>query len=122
MSQVLETIVRRDRYIVGAGLGGVAVLAWLYIVHLGQGMSHGVRDGLSGALVMGARHGVHCVGCCWVLMALLFVAGVMNLVWVAALAGFVLIEKLAPHGRGVGRITGIGFVMAGLFIMSPMGR
>lgn len=52
------------------------------------------RDGDVGAFVMGVRHGLFCVGCCWVLMALLFVGGVMNLAWVAVLAGFVLLEKL----------------------------
>jgi predicted metal-binding membrane protein len=48
---------------------------------------------------MGARHGAYCVGCCWALMALLFVAGVMSLVWVATIAAFVLVEKLARSGR-----------------------
>ena len=57
------------------------------------------REGTSGTIVMGLRHGLFCVGCCWMLMALLFVAGVMNLVWVAAIAAFVLAEKLLPLGR-----------------------
>jgi predicted metal-binding membrane protein len=57
------------------------------------------REGRRGALVMGARHGLFCVGCCWVLMALLFVGGVMNLAWVAGIAGFVLLEKLVSVGR-----------------------
>jgi predicted metal-binding membrane protein len=70
------------------------------------------REGVSGALLMGFRHGSYCVGCCWALMALLFVAGVMNLLWVAAIAGFVLIERLLPNGRLLGRITGV--VLAGL--------
>ncbi|MCH8029204.1 MAG: DUF2182 domain-containing protein [Candidatus Dadabacteria bacterium] len=65
------------------------------------------REGNSGALLMGLRHGTYCVGCCWVLMALLFVAGVMNLLWVAAIAAFVLIEKVAPAGRLVSRLTGL---------------
>ncbi len=64
------------------------------------------REGASGALVMGFRHGSYCVGCCWALMALLFVAGVMNLFWVVVIAGFVLAEKVVPNGRLVGRITG----------------
>lgn len=57
------------------------------------------REGRAGALVMGARHGLFCVGCCWVLMALLFAGGVMNLAWVAAIGGFVLLEKLVSRGR-----------------------
>ena len=55
------------------------------------------REGDAGAVLMGARHGLFCLGCCWVLMALLFVVGVMNLAWVAVLAGFVLLEKLVAH-------------------------
>ena len=57
------------------------------------------RDGPRGALIMGIRHGVYCLGCCWVLMGLLFVLGVMNLLWIAALAGFALVEKVAPRER-----------------------
>jgi predicted metal-binding membrane protein len=64
------------------------------------------RDGWSGALHMGASHGLYCLGCCWVLMALLFAVGVMNLVWVAAVAAFVLCEKLLPGGVWVSRIGG----------------
>lgn len=64
------------------------------------------REGAAGALVMGLRHGIFCVGCCWVLMMLLFVAGVMNLVWVAAISAFVLVEKVAPLGKVVSRLAG----------------
>jgi len=56
--------------------------------------------------MIGVRHGAYCVGCCWMLMALLFVGGVMNLVWIAALAILVLIEKLAPAGPVVSRASG----------------
>jgi len=65
------------------------------------------REGARGALIMGLRHGAYCVGCCWVLMGLLFVAGVMNLLWVGAIAAFILIEKVAPLGNWVSRATGI---------------
>jgi predicted metal-binding membrane protein len=65
------------------------------------------REGTRGALKMGLRHGAYCVGCCWVLMALLFVLGVMNLLWIAALAGFVLLEKAIPGGQRVSRLTGV---------------
>ena len=57
------------------------------------------RDGVRGALRLGFRHGLWCLGCCWALMLLLFAAGVMNLVWVAALAGWVLLEKTLPATR-----------------------
>ncbi len=75
------------------------------------------REGVSGALRMGFRHGSYCVGCCWALMALLFVAGVMNLVWVAAIAGFVLAEKVVPNGRLLGRITGAALAGCGLWVL-----
>jgi predicted metal-binding membrane protein len=65
------------------------------------------RPGRLGAFVMGVRHGALCVGCCWMLMALLFVGGVMNLAWIALLALLVMIEKLAPAGPLVGKISGI---------------
>jgi predicted metal-binding membrane protein len=75
------------------------------------------REGVSGALRMGFRHGSYCVGCCWALMALLFVAGVMNLVWVAAIAGLVLAEKVVPNGRLLGRITGAVLAGFGLWVL-----
>jgi predicted metal-binding membrane protein len=62
------------------------------------------REGPWGALRMGARHGWFCIGCCWLLMALLFVAGVMNLLWVAAIAAYVLAEKVLPWGIVVSRV------------------
>ena len=70
-------------------------------------LSTGWREGASGALAMGMRHGLYCVGCCWLVMGLLFVAGVMNLAWVAVLAAFVLVEKVAPAGDAVGRAAGV---------------
>jgi predicted metal-binding membrane protein len=76
------------------------------------------REGAAGALTMGLRHGIHCVGCCWLLMALLFVAGVMNLLWIAAIAGFVLVEKLVPGGRMVGRVAGTVLVGWGLLTLA----
>ncbi len=71
------------------------------------------RDGHRGALLMGLRHGAFCTGCCWALMALLFVGGVMNLLWVAAIAAFVLIEKIAPQGWPVARVAGLSLVTWG---------
>lgn len=64
------------------------------------------RPGRTGALALGMRHGAYCVGCCWLLMTLLFVGGVMNLVWIAALTLFVLVEKLARPGATIGRWSG----------------
>jgi predicted metal-binding membrane protein len=76
------------------------------------------REGSTGALTMGLRHGAYCVGCCWVLMALLFVAGVMNLLWVAVIALFVLAEKILPKGQLVGRLAGIVLFAAGAVILA----
>jgi predicted metal-binding membrane protein len=75
------------------------------------------REGVWGALWMGMRHGTFCVGCCWLLMALLFVAGVMNLAWVAALAGLVLVEKLVRGGLWVGRLAGLAMIGWGVWVI-----
>lgn len=74
------------------------------------------RDGPGGPLVMGVRHGAYCTGCCWALMGLLFVAGVMNAVWCAALAALVLAEKALPGGRWLARAAGVGLVGWGLVL------
>lgn len=64
------------------------------------------RAGASGAIRLGALHGAYCVGCCWLLMALLFIGGAMNLAWIAALTLLVLAEKLVPGGPWIGRAAG----------------
>lgn len=66
----------------------------------------------SQAFVLGVDHGVWCLGCCWALMAVLVVAGMMGLVWVVGIAGVVAAEKLLPRGLGVARLTGIAFLAA----------
>src|SRR6185437_6254467 len=71
------------------------------------------RAGRAGAFVMGLRHGAWCIGCCWMLMALLFVGGVMNLVWVALLALLVLVEKIAPVGVLASRLAGTALIVWG---------
>ncbi len=76
------------------------------------------RRGTSGAFIMGFHHGVYCIGCCWLLMALLFVFGVMNLVWIAVLSVLVLLEKVAPQGKLVARAAGVGFIVAGVFVLT----
>ncbi|HEV2202179.1 MAG TPA: DUF2182 domain-containing protein [Bryobacteraceae bacterium] len=75
------------------------------------------RDGTAGAFVMGLRHGSYCLGCCWILMALLFVAGVMDLLWVAAIALFVMAEKILKRGELFGHVTGVALVAAGVALM-----
>ncbi len=76
------------------------------------------RTGVRGGLVMGLRHGTYCLGCCWLLMLLLFVLGVMNLVWIAALAVFVLIEKLATGGTIIARAGGVAAAGWGIYLLT----
>ena len=71
------------------------------------------RDGLWGAARMGVRHGLHCLGCCWALMALLFVGGAMNLLWIAALTLLVAMEKFAPKGEMLAKALGALMIGAG---------
>ncbi len=71
------------------------------------------RSGPRGAFVMGVQHGLYCLGCCWILMALLFVGGIMNLAWVAALSLYVLLEKTVPGGRWLGRAAGLALILWG---------
>ncbi len=71
------------------------------------------RSGSFGAFRMGAAHGAFCLGCCWALMLLLYTAGVMNLVWVALIAAFVMMEKLAPNGALVARVSGLAMIAVG---------
>ena len=75
------------------------------------------RESGGGALRMGLEHGFYCVGCCWLLMALLFVAGVMNLLWVAAISIFVLVEKVLPRGELIGRLAGGVLLLAGVVVI-----
>ncbi len=74
------------------------------------------RRGNAGAFRMGIEHGLYCVGCCWLLMSLLFVVGVMHLVWVAVIAVFVLIEKLVPQGETTAKINGVALLALALFL------
>lgn len=74
------------------------------------------QDGSGGALRMGVAHGLYCLGCCWILMSLLFVGGVMNLLWVAALGVVVLVEKLVP-GPWTSRIGGVLLAAYGLWLL-----
>ncbi|NOZ42977.1 MAG: DUF2182 domain-containing protein [Alphaproteobacteria bacterium] len=69
------------------------------------------------ALLMGAEHGTFCLGCCWILMTLLFFGGIMNLYWIAGLALFILFEKLVPHGHWIGYAGGILLITAGGYIL-----
>ena len=109
--------------------GGLLIAAGLYqwtplkhacLVHCRSPITflgHHWRPGRAGALRMGLHHGLYCVGCCWVLMALLFVGGVMNLLWIALLALFVLLEKVVPRGELFARLSAILLAGAGLLVI-----
>ena len=75
------------------------------------------HDGRTGALRMGSEHGAYCLGCCAVLMALLFAGGVMNLLWVAAIAALVLVEKLLPAGQWIARASGVLAIAFGAYLL-----
>ena len=76
------------------------------------------REGASGAFRMGWRHGVFCVGCCWALMLLLFVTGVMNSLWIVLLTMIVAVEKVLPFGGGAARLAGICLLGWGLWLIA----
>ncbi len=109
----------------GALAGGLLLLAGFYqLTPLKQAcltlcrnplaffMSHW-REGIAGALRMGLHHGLVCIGCCWALMGLMFLAGAMNLAWMAALGLVMLLEKTAPGAAHAGRLTGRAMALAG---------
>jgi predicted metal-binding membrane protein len=75
------------------------------------------RDGKHGALTMGFRHGLYCVGCCWLVMAILFVAGVMNLAWIAALTVLIVAEKVLPFGGILSRLLGVMAILGGIWFL-----
>jgi predicted metal-binding membrane protein len=81
-------------------------------------ISHGgFRPDAFGSLALGFRHGGYCIGCCWALMALLFVGGVMNILWIAGLTIYVLLEKVVPLGRIVSRAAGAGLLTWGVWLL-----
>jgi predicted metal-binding membrane protein len=74
------------------------------------------RDGGAGAMRMGVEHGLYCLGCCWFLMALLFAAGIMSLLWMAAISAFVLVEKLFPAGQWIARAGGVAMLGFAIYL------
>jgi predicted metal-binding membrane protein len=82
-----------------------------------QFISRHWRPGASGALRLGLLHGAWCIGCCWLLMALLFVGGVMNLAWIAALTAVAVAEQRLPAGRHLGTAVGVGLIAWGGWLL-----
>ncbi len=79
------------------------------------------REGRRGALIMGLKHGGYCVGCCWMLMTLSFVLGVMNMLWMAALTAFMVLEKV-PDNKWISRAAGMILVVWGLWVVAGVGQ
>jgi predicted metal-binding membrane protein len=107
--------------LVAAGLYQTTPLKAACLTHcrspLGFIMLHW-RDGALGAVASGLRHGVFCLGCCWMLMLLLFVGGVMSVLWIGGIALLVLIEKTLPWGRHIGVLAGLALVASGAIVLA----
>jgi len=129
-SRLSAPLMRGDPW-VGRFAGAVAVATGLYqltplksmcLRHCRSPLSFFLRHGKNldrpvGAFVAGGRHGLFCLGCCWMLMVLLIAFGTMHLVWMAALAGLILLEKVAPFGEALTRVTAALFVLLGAVLL-----
>jgi predicted metal-binding membrane protein len=106
--------------LIAAGLYQLSPLQAVCLSHCrspAEFLSRQWRPGRFGALRLGVLHGAYCVGCCWVLMLLLFVGGVMNLAWIAGLTLVVLAQKLLPGGLWIGRAAGVALVVWGAWTL-----
>jgi predicted metal-binding membrane protein len=108
--------------LIGAGLYQVTPIKRACLKHCrspAHFLAEHWRAGITGAFRMGLEHGVFCLGCCWVLMGLLFVGGVMNLLWIAAIATFVFAEKVIPlpDSPMPARLTGGAMILGGLVLL-----
>ena len=120
---------RGGPYVVGAllAIAGVYELTPLKTICLRHCRSPlhfllgGWRDGVLGAIRMGAEHGAYCVGCCWGLMVVLFALGVMSILWMAVVAALIFAQKLLPRGEMLARIFAVAFVSAGIWIAAAPG-
>jgi predicted metal-binding membrane protein len=123
-------VANESAWVARAG-GGVLVIAGLYQftpwksvclkacrTPLSFLMTHDFGSGPGGALRVGVSHGLYCLGCCWALMAVLFVVGLVNLAWMAGIAVVFLAEKNWRHGVGLTQIVGVGVVVLGLIVIA----
>lgn len=105
--------------LIAAGLYQLTPLKLACLQHCrspAQFLAEHFQPGTPGALRLGWKHGLYCLGCCWFLMALLFAGGIMNLLWIAGLAIYVLVEKVAPNGQLISRVAGFAMVLVGLWV------
>ena len=113
---VSNSVLLGGALLIGAGIYELTPFKHACLEHCrapAQFVSQNWRSGTRGAFWMGLRLGVFCLGCCWVLMGLLFVGGVMNLLWIAAISAFVLLEKVLPFGHAAGRFGGAAMILVG---------
>jgi predicted metal-binding membrane protein len=116
-SIVLRSRTAQGAVLVAAGLYQLSPLKSACVSQCrspGEFISRHWRPGWVGALRLGIIHGAYCVGCCWMLMGLLFVGGVMNLIWIVGLTVLVAAEKLLPGGSMLPKISGVAFVLGGV--------
>jgi predicted metal-binding membrane protein len=102
--------------LISAGIFQFTPLKYACLKHCRSPMGFFIQhwqEGWKGSFLMGLRNGMYCIGCCWALMVLMFVAGVMNTVWMAILALYILVEKLIPWGRSFSQLTGILMIVWG---------
>lgn len=107
--------------LVGAGVYQLTPLKYACLRHCRSPLEffgRRFRKGRAGAFLMGLEHGAYCLGCCWVMMGLLFYAGVMNLWWITGLALYVLLEKLAPVGHWLSRAAGAVLIVWGTAVLA----
>jgi predicted metal-binding membrane protein len=102
--------------LIGAGVWQFTPLKRACLRHCrspAQFLTHHWRKGRAGAIRMGIRHGANCLGCCWMMMLLLFYGGIMNIYWIAGLAILVLVEKITPRGHWVTSLIGVALIVWG---------
>jgi predicted metal-binding membrane protein len=110
--------------LIGAGIYELTPLKHACLAHCrapAHFISRHWRGGPAGAFRMGLGLGTYCLGCCWILMSLLFIGGVMNLLWIAAIGAFILLEKTLPFAETGGRVAGAAMIVVGLLSLIGSG-
>jgi predicted metal-binding membrane protein len=105
--------------LIGAGLYQLSAWKGICLTHCRSPLSfvlHKWRQGVGGAFLMGVDHGAYCVGCCWSLMVVMFVMGLMSLAWMGALTAVIFVEKVTRYGPTLSKVTGGIFILLGIAI------
>ena len=109
--------------LIGAGIWQFTPLKHACLHHCrspAQDLTYHWRKGPSGAFQMGLRHGAHCLGCCWMMMLLLFYGGIMNIYWIAGLTILVLVERIAPLRRWSTGVIGVALIIWGGAVLARL--